>query len=61
MPDGNTTVIIQGKRRFELKDIKQTEPYIKATVNPFTEARPKAEDQEFAALVSSLKRSLLSR
>ncbi|MEO6903250.1 MAG: endopeptidase La [Bacteroidia bacterium] len=55
MPDGNTTVIIQGKRRFELGEIKQTEPYIKAAVKPFTEIRPKKEDQEFIALVSSLK------
>jgi len=55
MPDGNTTVIIQGKRRFELKEIKQTEPYIKASVTPFTETRPKKDDQEFIAVVSSLK------
>lgn len=55
MPDGNTTVIIQGKKRFELKEIKQIEPYIKASINPFTETRPIKEDQEFLALVSSLK------
>ena len=30
MPDGNTTVIIQGKRKFRLKELIQTEPYIKA-------------------------------
>jgi ATP-dependent Lon protease len=55
MPDGNTTVIIQGKRRFELNEIKQTDPYIKASVTPFTETRPKKDDQEFIAVVSSLK------
>jgi ATP-dependent Lon protease len=55
MPDGNTTVIIQGKRRFELKEIKQTDPYIKASVTPFTEIRPNKDDQEFIAVVSSLK------
>ena len=27
MPDGNATVIIQGKRRFQLQEITQTEPY----------------------------------
>src|SRR6187402_684351 len=37
MPDGNTTVIIQGKRRFKLNEIKQTEPYIKASITPFAE------------------------
>jgi ATP-dependent Lon protease len=55
MPDGNTTVIIQGKRRFELKEVKQTEPYLKASVKVFVETRPKSDDQEFIALVSSLK------
>ncbi len=55
MPDGNTTVIIQGKKRFEINEVKQTEPYLKATIIPFSEERPKSEDQEFLALVSSLK------
>ena len=32
MPDGNTTVIIQGKKRFELKEVVQSEPYFKAKV-----------------------------
>ena len=55
MPDGNTTVIIQGKKRFEIKEVKQTEPYLKATITAYSETRPKNEDQEFQALVSSLK------
>ena len=55
MPDGNTTVIIQGKKRFELKEIKQTEPYLKAAITAFAETRPKQDDKEFDALVSSLK------
>jgi len=55
MPDGNTTVIIQGKRRFELKEVKQTEPYLKASITVFVENRPQKDDQEFIALVSSLK------
>lgn len=55
MPDGNTTVVIQGKRRFELKEIKQTEPYIKAAITAFTETAPLKDDQEFLALTSSLK------
>lgn len=55
MPDGNTTVIIQGKRRFQLKEVTQTEPYFRATISPFTETIPKRENQEFVALTSSLK------
>jgi len=54
MPDGNTTVIIQGKKRFVLKDEVQSDPYIKATVEPFREIKAK-EDKEFKAMVSSIK------
>ncbi|MRX45927.1 endopeptidase La [Pedobacter puniceum] len=54
MPDGNTTVIIQGKNRFELVEQVQSEPYIKATVKKFEEVRPKV-DKEFKAMVSSIK------
>jgi len=35
MPDGNTTAIIQGKKRFEIKEITQEEPYFKAKVSAF--------------------------
>jgi ATP-dependent Lon protease len=55
MPDGNTTVIMQGKKRFELKEPIQSEPYFKAYIMPFTESRPLEKDNEFEALVSSLK------
>jgi ATP-dependent Lon protease len=54
MPDGNTTVILQGKKRFVLKDEVQSEPYIKATIEPFKEVKAK-EDKEFKAMVSSVK------
>src|SRR5207237_5415653 len=55
MPDGNTTVIIQGKKRFQLKEIQQNEPYIKASVLPFAEKETTPKDKEFMALVGSLK------
>ena len=54
MPDGNTTVILQGKKRFLLKEEVQSVPYIKATIEPFKEIKPK-EDKEFKAMVSSIK------
>jgi len=54
MPDGNTTVIIQGKKRFILREEVQSEPYIKATIDPFKEIKPK-EDKEFKAMISSIK------
>ncbi len=55
MPDGNTTVIIQGKKRFELNEITQQEPYLKASILPFEETRPAHNEKEFLALVASLK------
>ncbi|MGZ3866829.1 MAG: endopeptidase La [Bacteroidia bacterium] len=55
MPDGSTTVIIQGKKRFKTGDFVQNDPYLKATVIPFTETKPATDNKEFSALVSSLK------
>lgn len=55
MPDGSTTVIIQGKKRFELNEFLQNEPYIKASITPFAEVKPAESDREFKALVGSLK------
>ena len=54
MPDGNTTVIIQGKKRFLLKEEVQSVPYIKATIEPFKDVKHK-DDKEFKAMVSSIK------
>ncbi|SMO65774.1 endopeptidase La [Solitalea koreensis] len=54
MPDGNTTVIIQGKKRFRMGEMIQSEPYLKANVHSFEE-RTIPKDKEFKALVSSLK------
>ncbi len=55
MPDGNTMVVIQGKKRFELGDILQEDPYIKASVREFKEERPALNDSEFSAIVDSIK------
>lgn len=54
MPDGNTTVIIQGKQRFRLLEEVQSEPYIKVTISKFTESKHKS-DKEFKALVASIR------
>ncbi|MBA4323404.1 MAG: endopeptidase La, partial [Odoribacter sp.] len=55
MPDGNTTVIIQGKKRFELKELVSTEPYFTAKVVSYEKAVPPVIDDKFDALISSLK------
>jgi len=55
MPDGNTTVIIQGKQRFRLIEEVQSEPYIKVTISKFNEVKLKKTDKEFKALVASIR------
>lgn len=55
MPDGNLTVIIQGKRRFELDKMTQSEPFIKATVLPYLVSDEVPKTRKFNALVQSVK------
>ncbi len=55
MPDGSTTVIIQGKRRFEIQEFTQEEPYTKATIETFIDIKPEKDDKKFFALFSSVK------
>ncbi len=55
MPDGNTTVIIQGKKRFLLNGFAQTEPYLRGNISPFPETRPGKGDKQFEALVGSIR------
>lgn len=55
MPDGSTTVIIQGKRRFEVQEIVEIDPYFRARVTAFDEIKPARRTKEFNALVDSLK------
>ena len=55
MPDGNTTVILQGKKRFEIDKFTQEEPYLRATIKEVVEKRPDANDDEFKTIVDSIK------
>jgi ATP-dependent Lon protease len=55
MPDGNTTVILQGKKRFEIDTVTAEEPYITATIKEFEESRPDKKDTEFLAILDSVK------
>ena len=54
MPDGNTTAIIQGKRKFRIMQITQTDPYFKARVAAEPEKKYDS-DKSFNALLSSVK------
>ncbi len=55
MPDGNTTVILQGKKRFHIDEVVEETPYIKAKVKEVSEARPAKENKEFSAIIDSIK------
>ena len=55
MPDGNTTVIIQGKRRFKLEEITETEPYLRGRIAPFGNNPVVPRDRQFKALIHSVK------
>ena len=55
MPDGNTTVIIQGKKRFSVAEVITEEPYINATVREVPEAKPAKKNKEFKAITDSIK------
>ena len=55
MPDGNTTVIIQGKKRFKIKSIVKTDPYIQATIDPVSDRSQKKSDGKFSATIDAIK------
>jgi len=55
MPDGTSTVIIQGKRRFEMKELVQSEPYLRANVNMLEEQRIDPKDKEMSVAFKSIK------
>ena len=55
MPDGNVTVIIQGKKRFEIDEMIQEQPYLKAKVIEATEDRFIDDEKEFGAIIDSVK------
>ena len=55
MPDGNTTVILQGKKRFEVAEVLTEKPYMTATVRETAEERPEKDGQEFLAIIDSIK------
>jgi ATP-dependent Lon protease len=55
MPDGNVTVILQGKKRFEIDTVVSETPYITAKIKEVPEIRPEKKDSEFIAIIDSIK------
>lgn len=54
MPDGNTTIFIMGRMRFEVEEFTQTDPYFAANIKYLEDNFPK-DDATFDALTSSIK------
>lgn len=55
MPDGNTTVILQGVKRFRWIEMIQTEPYFSAAIATIEEKKPGSRNREFQATIDSIK------
>ncbi len=59
MPDGSKSIVIQGKRRFKIVDFVQSEPYFRASVEPYPEAQEPEEEIRLKALIRSIKESAI--
>ena len=59
MPDGNTTVIIQGKKRFKIDTILQDKPYLKATVTEAADDKIVEDKKEFKAIIQDIQEQAL--
>ena len=55
MPDGNTTIILQGKKRFQIEKFIESPSYLKATVTELQDVRPEKGDKKFTAVIDSIK------
>ncbi len=55
MPDGTTTVILQGKKRFTLNELTETDPYLLGNITLLEDVFPDKTDREYEALVSTVK------
>ena len=55
MPDGTTTVILQGKKRFQLEELSAYDPYLIGKIKLLEDVMPDKSDREFEALVSTIK------
>jgi len=54
MPDGGTTIIIQGKSRFRVESIVAEDPYFKAKISKLAEEES-PKDEDFNAYVANIK------
>ncbi len=55
MPDGSTSVILQGLYRFQVEQMLTSEPFFSASVTVLTDSPTNEKDSEFVALIGSIK------
>ena len=55
MPDGNLTIIIQGKKRFSIDKLISETPFITSSINELKEISPKKDNKTFQATIDSIK------
>ena len=55
LPDGNVTIIVQGRQRFEIKSILHEDPYLTAQVEPIPDSFNAGTKKESKALLQTLR------
>ena len=55
MPDGNLTIIIQGKKRFSIEKVVSKKPFMTCTISELQESSPKNNNKKFLATIDSIK------
>ena len=55
MPDGNLTIIIQGKKRFSIEKVISKKPFLTCSINELKEISPKNDNKKFIAIIDSIK------
>ncbi len=55
LPDGSTTIIIQGKARFKISSVIKEQPYLTASISVIEEHFPSRSEKQVIAIVQSLK------
>ena len=59
MPDGSTTIIIQGKKRFKIDNVISKVPYLKVKISSIIENKKQKKKSEFKLAVESIKETAI--
>ena len=59
MPDGSTTIIIQGKKRFKIDNLVSNLPYLKVKISSILENKKQKKESEFKLTVESIKETAI--